>query len=270
MRGAVKGSVSWSYVFVVALLTSGCGTLLGGLLASTVSDVVQLYTFVCLVMAVAVHLIALAWKTKEDSSSTLNTPTTADLLWTARLGRFAGESDYLEDRSDSMNTDPSTEWSGVDAVKTTDMPGPVLTVQRPSLWNMPRCQRSILVTGSVSVGLVCGFTGIGAGFMLVPLLCLMGHSMETAVPTASVVICLTALSGGLWYNLFLGMKFAELDRWLVTAFVVAGGCGSCFAEMLTKYVPTTARHAAFAVILLVMALGLGFDAAMLPPGLVPP
>merc|ERR1719247_3399422 len=111
------------------------------------------------------------------------------------------------------------------------------SVHWPSLWTMTRCQASILVTGSVSVGFVCGFAGVGGGFLLAPLLCLMGHSMETAVPTTSVVICLTALSGSLWYNYFLGMNINDVDKWVVTVFVVAGGCGSSCAELLADHIP---------------------------------
>jgi len=108
---------------------------------------------------------------------------------------------------------------------------------------------------ATSVGCLCGSLGVGGGFILTPLLCHMGHEMETAVPTSLAVIFLSSCVGASWYVHLFDMSLASVDLTVATCLVLVGCFGISVSGQLASMMPSSSRQKVYAGML--FALGCG-------------
>lgn len=113
----------------------------------------------------------------------------------------------------------------------------------------------VLAVGSL-VGLTTGFFGVGGGFVIVPALLYLGLCMRQAVPTSLLVIVLNSL-------LALGLRAwagAEVPLGYALPMVLGGLAGSALAVRLAPRLGNAGLNRAFALLVLVLAAGLGWTA----------
>ncbi|MGO4596299.1 sulfite exporter TauE/SafE family protein [Terrabacter sp. 2RAF25] len=124
---------------------------------------------------------------------------------------------------------------------------------RPLACACPRLLK--LVTTATAVGLLTGFFGVGGGFVLVPALVLaLAFPMPVAVGTSLLVIAVnsaTALSA----RVFAGR--AHIDWVLVAVFTATTVAGSLVGGRVAQRAHPRQLSAAFAVLLVVVALYTG-------------
>ena len=126
--------------------------------------------------------------------------------------------------------------------------GPIVSL-RPSF--ACQCPRALKVLATATtVGLLTGFLGVGGGFLVVPALVLaLGLPMAYAAGTSLVVITITSASA-----LAVRAGTGVHPSWglvaLLTAVAVAGGWAGA---RLTARTDTRTLHAAFTVLLLLVA-----------------
>ena len=118
-----------------------------------------------------------------------------------------------------------------------------------------RCGRvGLLVVTATAVGLLTGFFGVGGGFVLVPALVLaLRFAMPVAVGTSLLVIAVnsaTALTARLGHGI-------ALDWDVITLFTAAAIAGSLVGGRLVSRVAPATLSRAFAVLLVLVALGVG-------------
>jgi uncharacterized protein len=105
----------------------------------------------------------------------------------------------------------------------------------------------------VAVGLAASFTGLGGGFVVVPLLIALGFTPQRAVGTSFAAILLIGLS-----SLFGHAKLAEVD-WKAGLLLGAGGIiGAQVGPRLLQNVPGSVFQKVFAGILLALAVWMFF------------
>ena len=105
----------------------------------------------------------------------------------------------------------------------------------------------------ILIGVAASFTGLGGGFVVVPLLVALGYTPQRAVGTSFAAILLVGLS-----SLAGHAKLAEVD-WKAGLLIGAGGVlGAQIGPRLLQGVPGSAFQKVFAVILLVLAVWMFF------------
>lgn len=105
----------------------------------------------------------------------------------------------------------------------------------------------------ILIGVVASFTGLGGGFVVVPLLVAMGFTPQRAVGTSFAAILLVGLS-----SLVGHAKLAEVD-WKAGLFLGVGGVvGAQIGPRLLQNVPSTAFQKVFAGVLLTLAVWMFF------------
>jgi uncharacterized membrane protein YfcA len=105
----------------------------------------------------------------------------------------------------------------------------------------------------VAIGLAASFTGLGGGFVVVPLLIALGFTPQRAVGTSFAAILLVGLS-----SLFGHAKLAEVD-WKAGLLLGAGGIiGAQIGPRLLQNVPGPVFQKVFAGILLALAVWMFF------------
>ena len=125
---------------------------------------------------------------------------------------------------------------------------PIITFS-PALTCQCRRALRVLVTATV-VGLLTGFLGVGGGFLVVPALVLaLGLPMAYAAGTSLVVITITSASA-LAVRAGAGAHPAWSLVALLTVVAVAGGWAGA---RLTARADTSKLHAAFTILLLLVA-----------------
>ena len=167
-------------------------------------------------------------------------------------------------------------WLGAAASRW--VPGPVqlglfALVMLAAAWAMARQPRAHLVEDGASapvhrspwkialdglaVGALTGLVGVGGGFMIVPALVLLGGlEMHAAVATSLVIIALKSASGFAKYTEVLTELDETLDWPVLGIFVGIGSVGSLLGSQLGSRIPQARLKRAFAVLLVVMALGI--------------
>lgn len=106
-----------------------------------------------------------------------------------------------------------------------------------------------LVIAGLAVGTAASFTGLGGGFLMVPLLLWLGYSAQRAVGTSFLAILLIALSAVAAHG-----KLANVD-WRLGLWLAAGGvAGAQLGARLVERVPTALFTKIFAVILMALAV----------------
>ena len=126
--------------------------------------------------------------------------------------------------------------------------GPIIAFSPSFTCHCPRALK--VVVTATAVGLLTGFLGVGGGFLVVPALVLaLGLPMSYAAGTSLVVITITSASA-----LAVRAGTGVHPSWglvaLLTAIAVAGGWAGA---RLTARTDTQKLHAAFAVLLLLVA-----------------
>jgi uncharacterized membrane protein YfcA len=105
----------------------------------------------------------------------------------------------------------------------------------------------------VLVGVAASFTGLGGGFVVVPLLVALGYTPQRAVGTSFAAILLVGLS-----SLAGHAKLAEVD-WKAGLLLGCGGVlGAQVGPRLLQHVPGSAFQKVFACILLALAVWMFF------------
>jgi uncharacterized membrane protein YfcA len=113
------------------------------------------------------------------------------------------------------------------------------------------CRRAVAVlVAATVVGLVTGFLGVGGGFLVVPALVLvLGLPMSYAAGTSLVVISITSASA-----LAVRAGVVVHPSWgLVALLTIAAVAGGWAGARLTTRIDTSKLHAAFTVLLLLVA-----------------
>jgi uncharacterized membrane protein YfcA len=109
----------------------------------------------------------------------------------------------------------------------------------------------IMAIPAVALGMLTGLIGVGGGFLIVPVLVLLGGvPMKKAIGSSLLVISMTALSG------FIGhlTENSNLHWGLTLLFTAAATVGTLGGTKLVKHIPQRTLQKAFAVFLIVMAL----------------
>ena len=99
------------------------------------------------------------------------------------------------------------------------------------------------------VGVCASFSGLGGGFLMVPLLLLLGLPAQKAVGTSFAAILVISLSALLAHN-----KLANVDYKLGLALGLGGVLGAQVGARLVEHVSTATFKRIFAVILVGLAV----------------
>jgi uncharacterized protein len=131
-----------------------------------------------------------------------------------------------------------------------------------------RVSFAIIVVEGLAVGVLTGLVGVGGGFLIVPVLVLLGNlTMRQAVGTSLVVIAMKSAAGFLGY---LGQ--VEIPWGFMTLFTAVSVVGILIGAWLVQFVPQGMLKRAFAVFLVVMGCSILYQnrAVVLPGGDPPP
>jgi uncharacterized protein len=105
----------------------------------------------------------------------------------------------------------------------------------------------------IVVGVAASFTGLGGGFVVVPLLVALGYTPQRAVGTSFAAILLIGLS-----SLAGHAKLAEVD-WKAGLLLGGGGIlGAQVGPRLLQSIPGSAFQKGFACVLLALAVWMFF------------
>lgn len=109
---------------------------------------------------------------------------------------------------------------------------------------------TLAILGSgILVGLGASFTGLGGGFLMVPLLLFMGFSSQKAVGTSFLGILIISLSALLAHH-----KLAHVDYKYGLLLGLGGVVGAQIGAHLVEQVPTETFKKIFALILMALAI----------------
>ena len=111
----------------------------------------------------------------------------------------------------------------------------------------------VMVILGVVVGIAASFSGLGGGFLMVPLLLMMGFTAQKAVGTSFLGIFVISISALLAHN-----KLANVDWKLGLLLGVGGVIGAQVGARLVEHVSTAQFKKIFAVILVGLAAYLFF------------
>ena len=106
----------------------------------------------------------------------------------------------------------------------------------------------LLVLLGLLVGGAASFSGLGGGFLMVPLLLFMGYSAQKAVGTSFLAILVIALSALVAHN-----KLANVDYRAGLLLGLGGLVGAQLGARLLEQLSTAAFQRVFALILLGLA-----------------
>jgi len=225
MIGQYKGCVVWADVGKLFLWTSLLGASLGAFLAQFIPDLGQLLLFALLVVAVATHMWWKALASKQDK------PTSQ------------------EDSNDKPKSQEDRNESYRGIMRATD--------QAPGVGGAAsgNVSHERFVVTAILVGVMTGSLGVGGGFMLTPLLCHMGHTMETAVPTSLAVIFFNSVVGMVSYHILFAMSIPSSSVSLIISFVLIGSLGILASGHVASMMTQSSRQKVYASLLLVLGFG---------------
>lgn len=107
----------------------------------------------------------------------------------------------------------------------------------------------ILIACGVAAGIAASFSGLGGGFLMVPLLLFIGYSAQKAVGTSFLAILIIAFSALIAHN-----KLAHVDYRAGLLLGLGGIAGAQIGAKLVEQVSTEGFKKVFAVIMLGLAL----------------
>lgn len=109
-------------------------------------------------------------------------------------------------------------------------------------------QLILMVVLGVGVGIGAAFSGLGGGFLMVPLLLVMGFSAQKAVGTSFLGIFVISISALLAHN-----KLANVDWKMGLLLGIGGVIGAQIGARLVEHVSTAQFKRIFALILVGLA-----------------
>lgn len=107
----------------------------------------------------------------------------------------------------------------------------------------------LLVCSGVLVGIGASFTGLGGGFLMIPILLFMGYSAQKAVGTSFLAILVISVSALLAHN-----KFANVDYKAGILLGLGGIVGAQVGARLVQHVSLGSFKKIFAAILVGLAV----------------
>ena len=111
---------------------------------------------------------------------------------------------------------------------------------------------TLLLTG-MAVGIGASFTGLGGGFLVVPLLLLLGYSAQKAVGTSFMAILVISASA-----LFAHGRLDNVDFKTGVILGLGGVAGTQLGALLLEHVSTMQFKKIFAVVLMGLSAYLFF------------
>jgi uncharacterized membrane protein YfcA len=105
-------------------------------------------------------------------------------------------------------------------------------------------QLFIMVASGIFVGIGAAFTGLGGGFLLVPLLLFLGYPAQKAVGTSFLAILVISISALIAHN-----KFANVDYKIGFLLGIGGIIGAQVGARLVEHVSTAHFKKIFALVL---------------------
>ena len=107
----------------------------------------------------------------------------------------------------------------------------------------------MLVAGGILVGIGASFTGVGGGFLVVPLLLFLGYSAQKTVGTSFLAILIISISALLAHN-----RLANVDYKLGILIGIGGIIGAQIGARLVEHVSTDSFKKIFAFVLVSLAV----------------
>ena len=107
---------------------------------------------------------------------------------------------------------------------------------------------AVLALLGIVVGVGASFTGLGGGFLMIPLLLFMGFTAQKSVGTSFLAILVISISALLAHN-----KLANVDYKAGLLLGVGGVIGAQIGARLVEHVSTASFKRIFAVILVGLA-----------------
>ena len=111
----------------------------------------------------------------------------------------------------------------------------------------------VMIGLGILVGVVAAFTGLGGGFLMVPLLLMMGHTAHKAVGTSFLAILVLSISALVAHN-----KLANVDYRAGLLLGIGGVVGAQIRARLVEHVSTAGFKRIFALVLVGLAMYLIF------------
>lgn len=111
----------------------------------------------------------------------------------------------------------------------------------------------LLVASGVLVGVAAAFTGLGGGFLMVPLLLFFGYAAQKAVGTSFLAILMISLSAVLAHH-----RLQNIDYKVAVFLGVGGVIGAQVGARLIEHVSTGQFKRVFALVLVGLAAYLFF------------
>jgi len=106
----------------------------------------------------------------------------------------------------------------------------------------------LLLGTGVLVGVAAAFTGLGGGFIMVPLLLFFGYAAQKAVGTSFLAILMISISAVLAHN-----KLQNIDYKVAIMLGLGGVVGAQVGARLLEHVSTGQFRRLFAVVLVGLA-----------------
>jgi uncharacterized membrane protein YfcA len=105
----------------------------------------------------------------------------------------------------------------------------------------------------IGVGVGASFTGLGGGFLMVPLLIVLGYTAQKAVGTSFMAILILSVSALIAHN-----KLANVDYKVGALLGIGGILGAQVGARLVEHISTANFKRIFALVLLGLAAYLFF------------
>ena len=106
----------------------------------------------------------------------------------------------------------------------------------------------LLLFSGLFIGVAASFTGLGGGFLMVPLLIALGYTAQKAVGTSFLAILIISASA-----VFAHSKFSNVDFKIAIALGLGGVIGAQIGPHLLEHVSTANFKKIFSLILIVFA-----------------
>jgi hypothetical protein len=106
----------------------------------------------------------------------------------------------------------------------------------------------LMIVIGVGVGIGGAFTGLGGGFLMVPLLLFLGYTAQKAVGTSFLAILTISISALIAHN-----KLANIDYRAGILLGIGGIVGAQIGARLVEHVPTASFKKIFACVLVGLA-----------------
>ena len=106
----------------------------------------------------------------------------------------------------------------------------------------------LLLFSGVFIGIAASFTGLGGGFLMVPLIIALGYTAQKAVGTSFLAILIISASA-----VFAHTKLSNVDYKIAIALGLGGIIGAQIGPHLLEYVSTANFKKIFSIILIAFA-----------------